>query len=119
MPQNKWTINSAGGGTNSSDLIGCHIKQTATGYDFTAPNNTVVASTTSTTPPFSFTDFDYEDWTWTVSVTSLSSTASGGWTNNDPSIMGEEGTWSAGASADDEDEDEDEGEDEEAAGAYS
>jgi hypothetical protein len=100
MPKSKWTINNASGGNTSSDLIGCHIKQTDTGYDFTSPNNAVLASTTSTTPPFSFTGFDFEDWTWTVSVTSLSNPAGGGWSNTDPTITGEEGTWSAGADAD-------------------
>ena len=100
MPQNKWTINSATGGNTSSDLIGCHIKQKATGYDFTSPNNTVLASTTSTTLPFSFTDFDFADWTWTLTVSSLSNPASGSWINNDPSIAAEEGTWSAGATID-------------------
>jgi hypothetical protein len=100
MPQNKWTINSAGGGGTSSDLIGCHIKQTATGYDFTSPNNTVLASTTSTTLPFSFTNVALDVWTWIITVSSLSNPASGSWTNNDPSITEEEGTWSAGATID-------------------
>ena len=97
MPQNKWTINNASGGGTSSDLIGCHIKQTATGYDFTSPSNRVLASTTSSSLPFTFPEFDFKDWTWTVTVSSLSNPASGSWENNDPSITEEEGTWSAEA----------------------
>ncbi len=108
MPRSTWTINNAQGGNSSSDLIGCHIKQTDTGYDFTAPDNTLLASTTSTAPPFSFTNFPYDTLTWTILVASLSNPASGGWSNNNPDIKGEEGTWSAGATADDDvDEDED------------
>jgi len=102
MPQNKWTINSTGGGGNGSDLSGCHIKQTSTGYDFEQQNNTVLASTTTTTLPFSFPSFGLDGWTWVVSVTSLSNPASGGWSNNNPNSTGEIGTWSAGATADDE-----------------
>jgi len=100
MPQNKWTINSTGGGNSRTDLIGCHIKQTATGYDFTEQDNTVLASTTSTSPPFSFPSFSFAGWTWTISVSTLSDPATGGWSNNDPSITEEEGTWSAGSGAD-------------------
>jgi hypothetical protein len=115
MAKKKWTINSAGGGNADSDLIGCHIEETDTGYDLTAKHNTVLSSTTSSTLPFTFANFSYEGWIWNVSVFSLSHTASGGWTNNDPDIKGEEGTWSAGASSevdDDEDDDGDECEDE-------
>lgn len=103
MPQNKWTINNTGGGSNRSDLVGCHIKQTASGYDFTEPNNTVLASTTSTTPPFSFPSFSYDSWTWTITVSSVASSGvTGGWSNNNPGIEGEEGTYSTGAGADEE-----------------
>ena len=114
MPQNKWTINNADGGSTGSDLKGCHIQQTDTGYDFTKPNNQVLESTTSTTPPFTFPEFDFKDLKWTITVSSLSNPATGGWSNKHPSIQGEEGTWSAGATADD---DAEEGEDA-AAAAY-
>jgi hypothetical protein len=99
MP-NKWTINNAGGGNTGADLIGCHIKQTATGYDFTKPNNDVLKSTTSTTLPFSFPAFDYKTYRWTITVDTLSTTASGSWSNNAPGIKEEEGSWSAGATID-------------------
>jgi hypothetical protein len=100
MPQKKWTINSAGGGNNSSDLIGCHIVETSTGYDFEQPNNTVLASTTLTTLPFSFPSFSLDGWTWIVTVSSLSNPANGSWSNNNANVTGEIGTWSAGATAD-------------------
>lgn len=107
MPKSKWTINNAGGGGDSSDLIGCHIKETNLGYDFTEPDNSVLASTTETAPPFTFPDFDYEDWTWTISVSTLASAGvSGSWSNDNPNITDEEGTWSTGTGADDEEEDE-------------
>jgi hypothetical protein len=100
MPQGIWTISSARGGNDANDLVGCHIVGTATGYDFTAPNNAWLASTTDTTLPFSFNSFLYDDWTWTVEVNSLGNPASGDWSNNNPSPTEEEGTWSAGATID-------------------
>jgi len=107
MPKSKWTINNAGGGPDGSDLVGCHIKETDTGYDFTEPDNSVLASTTSTTPPFTFPDFDYEDWTWTITVSTLAASGvTGGWENNNNQITAEEGTWSTGAGADDDEEEE-------------
>ena len=105
MPRSIWTINNAGGDPDGSDLIGCHIKETSTGYDFTSPNGTKLASTTSATPPFTFPNFPYEGWTWTIEVTTLAASGvSGGWSNNNPTITGEEGTWSTGA-GDDQEED--------------
>jgi hypothetical protein len=100
MPKTKWTISSASGGNDRSDLVGCQIKRTDTGYDFRTSNKTVLSSTTDTTLPFTFPRFDYDDWKWDITVTSLGSPASGSWSNNNPSIMGEEGTWSAGAGDD-------------------
>jgi hypothetical protein len=105
MPQNKWTINSSSGGNDGNELVGCKIKQTSTGYDFTKPNNDVLASTTSTTLPFSFPSFDYKTHSWTVTVTSLGSTAGGSWSNNDQSPEQEVGSWSADATVDADDED--------------
>jgi hypothetical protein len=103
MAKKNYTINNAGGGSDSSDLIGCHIKQTDDGYDFTEPNGTVLASTTSTTPRFTFPAFAYEGWTWTITVSSIASAGvTGGWSNNNPSIEGEEGTYSTGTGADEE-----------------
>ena len=64
MP-NQWTINASGvqGGSNKSELVGCHISQNAggTAYQFEAPNGTVVSTTTGTslpTPPFQFPMFN-------------------------------------------------------------
>ena len=103
MARKNWTINNASGGSDSSDLIGCHIKETDTGFDFTEPDGTVLASSNSTTPPFTFPTFDYEDWTWTISVSSVASSGiNGGWSNNNPGIQGEEGTYSTGKGADEE-----------------
>ncbi|HEY7784475.1 MAG TPA: hypothetical protein VIB00_07105 [Pyrinomonadaceae bacterium] len=100
MPKTKWTISSTSGGNDSADLVGCQIKQTDTGYDFRTSNKTVLSSTTDTTLPFTFPSFDYDGWKWDITVTSLGSRASGGWSNNNPGITGEEGTWSAGAGDD-------------------
>lgn len=97
MPQSRWTISSASGGNDANDLVGCHIVETGTGYDFTSPSNTVLASTTDTTLPFSFSGFSYDDLTWTVTVNSLGNPASGSWSNSNPRPTEEEGTWSAGA----------------------
>jgi hypothetical protein len=95
----KWRITSADGGYTSSDLVGCRIKETATGYDFTKRNNDLLASTTSTTLPFSFTDFPYDGRTWTVTVRSLGDPATGSWENGKKE---EEGSWAAGATIDEE-----------------
>lgn len=101
MPQSQWTINNAGGGNDANDLVGCHIKSTATGFDFTKSDGTVLASTTSTAAPFDFPAFTSfsGNFTWNVHVTSLSNPggANGSWSNNDPTPAAEEGSWSAGA----------------------
>lgn len=102
MPRTTWTINSVTGGRDDSDLMNCKIKQTDTGYDFTDTSNDVLASTTDTTAPFTFA-FEYEDLNWTVTVNTLTggpsnNQASGTWTNDDPTIQGEEdGSWTAQA----------------------
>ncbi len=121
MP-NTWTIHADGvtGGKDKADLVGCHINVNAAGtaYQFTQPNITNVLSTTDTTslptPPFDFPNFPYQNFNWDISVDTLTggpsnNQAQGTWTNDDPSIAGEEdGTW-VGQVGGHGDEDEDEG----------
>lgn len=108
-----WRITSSEGGNDNADLIGCKLKETDTGFDFTDADNDVLASTTDTTPPFTFTAFAMDDHNWTISVSTITggpsqNEASGTWSNDDPTIQGEEdGTW-AGQAGGGEEEDTDE-----------
>ena len=79
MPQNIWTIHpTPGGGSNGNDLTGCHIQQTATGYQLTAPNITnPLATTTATAAPFDFDNVSYQSLTWNIHVTTLPANANG------------------------------------------
>ena len=98
MPKKKFKISNAGSKPDSADLVDCHIEETDNGYELVA-KRVVLASTTSTTPPFSFPCFEYEGWNWTISVSAASQSAmSGGWLNTDPndsSPTGEEDNWTA------------------------
>jgi hypothetical protein len=97
MPKKKFKITNAGSRPDSPDLVDCEIEQTDTGYELVA-KRVVLASTPSTTPPFSFPSFDYEGWTWTLSVATASNSMTGGWSNNDPrdsNPEGDEDTWTA------------------------
>ncbi|HKG46308.1 MAG TPA: hypothetical protein VKB02_06260 [Pyrinomonadaceae bacterium] len=86
MP-NQWTINASGvnGGSNKSALVGCHIKQNATNYQFQASNGTVVSTTTGTTlptAPFQFPMFNsalsgQTALDWYITVDTLTGGASG------------------------------------------
>lgn len=103
MPKSTWTISAATGGADSSELIGCKLKETDDGYDFTDPDNDVLASTTNTTLPLSF-SFEYDAHTWSIGVTSLTdgpsnNGASGTWNNDDDQrpTGDEEGTWTGQA----------------------
>ena len=115
MP-NQWTINANGvqGGSNKSELVGCHIQQNATNYQFEAPNGTVVSTTTGTslpTPPFQFPMFNsalagQTALNWYITVETLTGGASGNqaggeWSNT--SFESPEGdpadTWVAQAGA--------------------
>ncbi len=94
MPKKKFKITNAGSSPDSPDLVDCHIEETDNGYELVA-KRVVLASTTSTTPPFSFPSFDYEGWTWTLGVsTADSNSMSGGWSNNDDPAGGED-SWTA------------------------
>src|ERR1700694_537458 len=98
MPKKKFKITNAGSRPDSPDLVDCEIEQTDTGYELVA-KRVVLASTTSTTPPFSFPSFDYEGWTWTLSVTTAASNSmGGGWSNNDDrdsDPAGDQDSWTA------------------------
>jgi hypothetical protein len=110
MP-NVWTIHANGltGGSDKSDLVGCHINKNAAGtaYQFTQPNiNTVLATTPGTslpTPPFNFPQFPFNGYNWDISVTTLtggagSDRAAGTWKNDHPQITEEQGgDWTAQA----------------------
>jgi hypothetical protein len=55
----KWTLNAAGGGGNSAELVGCHIAVVGTAYQFQNPSGTSqsttdVNATSLPTPPFDF-----------------------------------------------------------------
>ena len=83
----QWTINAGGvnGGSNKSELIGCHIQQNATNYQFESPNGTVQSTTTGTTlptPPFQFPMFNSPlagstALDWYITVDTLTGGASG------------------------------------------
>ena len=110
MP-NMWTINAVdvtGGGTRD-DLVGCHIttNDDDSAYEFTENNINEVLSTTPgatlPTAPFTFPAFDFDGYTWTITVNTLTggaggNQAEGDWENNALSITAaEEGTWTAQA----------------------
>src|SRR4051812_5923515 len=106
MP-NVWTLHANGltGGNSKSNLVGCHINQNAAGtaYQLTAPNiNTILATTGGTTlptAPFSFPGFSFQNYTWGISVSTLTggpggNQAQGSWTNDAAGIAaGEGGDW--------------------------
>jgi hypothetical protein len=98
MPKKKFKITNAGSSPDSQDLVDCHIEETDNGYELVA-KRVVLASTTSTTPPFDFPSFSYEGWVWTMSVSAADANSmSGGWSNNDSddsSPAGDEDTWTA------------------------
>lgn len=96
MP-NKWTINNFEGGSEGSDLIGCYITKTSTGYDLFDPKGKKLVSTRDKIPPFDFPQFKYKDHDWTISVALAGNSATGSWENKHSRLQGEEGSWSAGA----------------------
>ena len=63
-----WTISASGISGEGRKLVGCHIKQTPTNYQFTAPNNDVLATTSGTTLPQTFSPFNYENLDWVVAL---------------------------------------------------
>ena len=103
MPRQTWTINSVSGGNDTSDLIGCKLKQTDTGFKFKDANNDTLVTSTQTSLPLTFDSFPFEGYEWTITVDSITSgpsnnQASGSWSNNDPTVQGDEdGTWVAQA----------------------
>lgn len=116
MPD-RWTINTASGGRDGIDLVGCHIIKTDDEkYQFAGPVPGDILSTTTgnrlPTPPFDFPPFSWAppglgEFTWRISVMTLTAGAShtqaqGSWRNNDPrnpSPAQEEGDWTAQAGA--------------------
>jgi len=124
MP-NVWTIHSGDvtGGPTKSNLHGCKISvnDDGTAYEFTKGGTVYAAASnngTLPTVPFSFLSFGFAGYTWTINVTTLTggnsgNQAGGSWTNDAPSIAGDEGgDWTAQAGSttgDDTDSDADEG----------
>jgi hypothetical protein len=109
MPKKKFKITNAGSSPDSPDLVDCHIEETDSGYELVA-KRVVLASTTSTTPPFEFPVFSYEDWNWTLSVNNEGANSmSGSWSNNDNADHGPTGaqdSWTAQGSGTGEPDDE-------------
>lgn len=108
----QWTINNAQGGRDSTALVGCKIQVSNDGlhYEFTSPNNVVLATTagsTLPTVPFNFPQFAIPGgsavWNWDLQVTTVNAgrnqnRVEGTWRNNDPSpAQDEDGTWTAQA----------------------
>jgi hypothetical protein len=98
MPKTKWTINGQGP-RDATDLDGCIIETIdGGGYSLSSPHpdSTELSTAPAGTPPLEFTSFLYMGWTWNVSISSIStSQLSGSWSNNDPSITAESGSWAA------------------------
>jgi hypothetical protein len=98
MPKKKFKITNAGNSPDSPDLVDCYIEETDNGYELVA-KRLVLASTTSTVPPFTFPTFTYEGWQWALEVGSAdSNTMRGGWVNSDTGGSGpkaDEDTWTA------------------------
>src|SRR6478736_4150341 len=100
MP-NVWTIHNETGGPTKSSLHGCHIKvnDAGTAYEFVKGGNVYSTATNNgslPTTPFSFAGFGFDNFTWTVNVTTLTGGASGNqalgnWSNNAPNIAGDQG----------------------------
>src|SRR3954453_12661671 len=94
MGNTKYTIRAVGGQNDDNDLIGCYFKQAGTGFELwsPAPNSQKLATVSSLTPPINI-PFNYAGWSWTITVNTAIPPA-GTWSNNDPSITAEAGTWS-------------------------
>jgi hypothetical protein len=95
MPR-KYKITNAGNQSDSPDLVDCYIeeKKDGDGYELVA-KRLVLATTNSTTPPFTFSFNNYEGWNWNVTVDAISpSQMSGVWNNTDnPEAEGD--SWTA------------------------
>ena len=104
MPKTKWNINSSGPGRDATDLDGCTIETIdGGGYSLSSPppNSTQLSTAPAGTPPLVFTSFPFMGWTWNMTINSVStSQMSGSWSNNDPSITDEAGSWAADVGAD-------------------
>jgi len=128
MP-NVWTIHHETGGPTKSDLHGCRITTNdgATAYVLMKGNNLLSSSTNNGSlpaPPFSFVDFGLDNYTWTLTVTTLTggpsnNEAQGTWINDAPNPAdAQDGTFTAQAGSEvGGDDDEDRGEDKAAASA--
>jgi hypothetical protein len=87
------------GGSDKSSLIGCQIRENdaSTQYELLF----VVSRTPGTTlptAPFTFPSFDFNDFTWTIGVSTMptNAPATGSWHNTDPNPVGDQsGTWTA------------------------
>ncbi len=96
MPKKKYKITNAGTSPDSPILVDCHIEETDNGYELVA-KRVVLASITSTQPPFTFPSFNYDGETdWQVTVSTIANNAmDGSWSNSDANPTGEEDSWTA------------------------
>ena len=107
MPK-KYKITSGGTAPDGADLVDCHIEEKAdgSGYELVA-KRVVLATSNTTSPPFTFSFNNYDGWNWTVTVDSiLPASASGTWTNTDghTASTNEADSWTAsGAGVDPDD----------------
>ncbi|MGH9971103.1 MAG: hypothetical protein ACREBG_25370, partial [Pyrinomonadaceae bacterium] len=97
-----WILNSESGGATGSELNGCQIIQTMSGYKLTDSTATTTLSSSTTNPPV-FSEFEFQGNKWTVSVSAplVQGTSTSGIWNNDAkptSPTGDEnGSWTAQA----------------------
>lgn len=107
----QWTIHHVHGQPSGQQLIGYKIEVSSNGqnYQFTTPNNTVLATTPGTTRPqlpFDFPQFSIPGgpavWNWNIHVETLTAgrhhnKAEGTWSNNANPAEDESGTFTAQA----------------------
>jgi len=78
----EWTVNASGLTGKGRDLAGCHIFLNSSNFTFTKPNNELLATSSDTTLPATFSIPDYKDiknWTVTVQTAVNGGNASGQW----------------------------------------
>ena len=65
----EWTITASDVSGLGTLLIGCHIIMTATAYELTKPNISVILAVSSgTTLPVTFPSFNYKGYDWVVTL---------------------------------------------------
>ena len=103
----KITIDTVGGEKDKTQLDNCYFRQDeapATTYTFYSKGNVALATGITSGTVFSFSFADNPHVTWQITPTIIPDTsASGPWSNNDPTIDADEsGTWTAQATPEEE-----------------